>query len=262
MEARQRAEGKTKPRVPRLGLIVDQMCGPRTRGGAGVTMGLHLGLTCVLIISLEPASCFFAGTKAVIPAGIAPQHVAHQNRAQTSSISMVAQAPIAWPDEVTTPLPDQPIRARILAVAPDGVASPFEDRGTAVPWFEVCGVRWYTMYHVMRDVESAIENLLRVDFWTHVLCVLLYYCCIYCCTTGASSVRPHASLKGWKLGGITPPQPPASWLLEYRMYSYASIFFTGHVYCRMHTHDDEIRVKRRNTREPACPSVCGTLLET
>lgn len=106
-------------------------------------MALHLGLTCALITALEPASCFLAGTKAAIPSGIGPQQhvVAHQHRAQASpSISMVAQAqaPIAWPDEATAPLPDQPIRARILAVAPGDVASPFEDRGKAVPWFEVC----------------------------------------------------------------------------------------------------------------------------
>lgn len=101
-------------------------------------MGLQLGLTCVLITALEPASCFFAGSKAIITFRTTPRHVTPQNRAQSSSISMVAQAPIAWPDEVMTPLPDQPIRARILAVAPGDVASPFEDRGKAASWFEVC----------------------------------------------------------------------------------------------------------------------------
>lgn len=106
--------------------------------GIGAIMGLRLGLACALASALAPASCFFTGTKAAIPSRVGPQHVAHQSRAQASSISMVAQAPIAWPDEVTTPLPDQPIRARILAVAPGDVASPFEDRGKAVPWFEVC----------------------------------------------------------------------------------------------------------------------------
>ena len=50
---------------------------------------------------------------------------------------MVAEAPIAWPDAMPTATLEQPIRARIVAVAPGDTASPFEDRGKPVPWFEV-----------------------------------------------------------------------------------------------------------------------------
>lgn len=50
---------------------------------------------------------------------------------------MVAQAPIAWPDAMPAPTLEEPVRARIVAVAPRDTASPFEDRGKAVPWFEV-----------------------------------------------------------------------------------------------------------------------------
>lgn len=150
-------------------------------------MGSRLGLTCVLITALEPVSCFLAGTtKAAIPCGIGPHggpqqqqhvhHVAHQNRAQTSpSISMVAQAqaPIAWPDEATTPLPDQPIRARILAVAPGEVASPFEDRGKAVPWFEVCpllcSLRCGQICMKGASYLGRVHEVGRISYWPHRL---------------------------------------------------------------------------------------------
>ncbi|CAM9746847.1 unnamed protein product [Ectocarpus sp. 8 AP-2014] len=69
-----------------------------------------------------------------------------------STTSMAAQA-VAWPDEVTAPSLDQPVRARILAVAPDGVASPFEDRGTAVPWFEV----WDHIAKRVKWADTGVE---------------------------------------------------------------------------------------------------------
>lgn len=50
---------------------------------------------------------------------------------------MAAQAPIAWPDAMPTATLEQPVRARIVVVAPDDTPSPFEDRGKSVPWFEV-----------------------------------------------------------------------------------------------------------------------------
>lgn len=106
-------------------------------GGSPATMGVLP--MCALLAAAAPASCFLTGTRTLVPSRVAPS--AQQQQQQSSRImsttSMAAQA-VAWPDEVTAPSLDQPVRARILAVAPDGVASPFEDRGTAVPWFEVC----------------------------------------------------------------------------------------------------------------------------
>ena len=101
------------------------------RGIAGAIMRLALESACVLLAALAPASCFFTGTKAVIPSRISPRATS------PSAVSMATQAPIAWPDEIIMPLPDQPIRARIIAVAPGDVASPFNDRGNSVPWYEV-----------------------------------------------------------------------------------------------------------------------------
>ena len=100
-------------------------------------MGLGLGPACVLLSAIAPASCFFTGTNAVVSRIVPRQAPSSMNNIARMA---AAQAPIAWPDEITTPSLDQPIRARILAVAPGGVASPFEDRGKAVPWIEVCHV--------------------------------------------------------------------------------------------------------------------------
>lgn len=97
-------------------------------------MGLGLGPACVLLSALTPASCFFTGTTAVV------SRIAPRDAPSSMNTAIAMAAPIAWPDEVTTPSLDQPIRARILAVAPGGVASPFKDRGKAVPWIEVCHV--------------------------------------------------------------------------------------------------------------------------
>lgn len=99
---------------------------------------------CVLLAAVAPASCFLAGSRTFVPSHMAPSAKQQQQQqtsrimSSTTSISMAAQQAVTWPDEVTAPSLDQPVRARILAVAPNGVASPFEDRGKAVPWFEVC----------------------------------------------------------------------------------------------------------------------------
>lgn len=50
---------------------------------------------------------------------------------------MAVPAAIAWPDAMPTPTLDQPTRARIVAVSPRDVASPFDHRGEPVSWFEV-----------------------------------------------------------------------------------------------------------------------------
>lgn len=65
---------------------------------------------------------------------------------------MAAQAPIAWPDAMPTETVEQPVRARIVAVAPSDTASPFEDRGKPVPWFEV----WE---HIAKRVKWADPGL-------------------------------------------------------------------------------------------------------
>lgn len=123
------------PRFMLVWLAIMSPCVAVSRYGAGTMIGLGSSSACVLLAALAPASCFFTGTKAVIPSRISP------DAATSSSIRMAARAPIAWPDEITTTsLIDQPIRARIVAVAPAEANSPFNDRGTSVPWFEVRGV--------------------------------------------------------------------------------------------------------------------------
>lgn len=103
-----------------------------TAGKAMMRPGL--GSACLILAALAPASCFFTGTKGVVPSRISPRA---SSSSSASAVGMATQAPIAWPDEITMPLADQPIRARIIAVAPGDVASPFNDRGKSVPWYEV-----------------------------------------------------------------------------------------------------------------------------
>lgn len=107
---------------------------------------------CLLLAALTPASCFFTGTQTVVPARISPRSAA------SSSFSMAAQAPIAWPDEITTPLVDQPTRARILAVAPGDVASPFNDRGNSVPWYQVRFGNWAALLRLLLPVATNADT--------------------------------------------------------------------------------------------------------
>lgn len=80
----------------------------------------------LFIMAVTPAACFAPGYMVPKSTGISiPRMVA-------------SAAPIVWPDANPTPSLDQAIRARIVVVTREDVASPFNDRGQAATWFEVC----------------------------------------------------------------------------------------------------------------------------
>lgn len=96
-------------------------------------------LSACLLLTVAPVAGFFPGSS-LVPARmlITPRSPSALVGAASPVMAASATASaIAWPDATPTPSMDQPIRARIVAVAPRDVASPFEDRGKAAPWFEV-----------------------------------------------------------------------------------------------------------------------------
>ncbi|CAM9342803.1 unnamed protein product [Ascophyllum nodosum] len=103
--------------------------------------------TAVLLIyslSVVPTECFAPSN--VVPA--IASGASHNSKGFSPTRISASAAPIAWPDVRPTPSLDQPIRARIVAVAPEDMASPFKDREQAASWFEV----WE---HIARRVKWA-----------------------------------------------------------------------------------------------------------
>ena len=100
--------------------------------------------TAVLLIyslSVVPTECFAPSN--VVPA--IASGASHNSKGFSPTRISASAAPIAWPDVRPTPSLDQPIRARIVAVAPEDMASPFKDREQAASWFEV---RQHSMFPI------------------------------------------------------------------------------------------------------------------
>lgn len=94
---------------------------------------LCLPLVCILSF-ISNVSSFLAGFHPMASRrGPAACHASRQLH-MTGTVSTTA---IAWPDAMPTPSLEQPIRSRVVAVAPSSVDSPFSDRGKPVPWLEV-----------------------------------------------------------------------------------------------------------------------------
>lgn len=86
---------------------------------------------CILFVA--PAMCFITGNTPGAP-------ILLPTRLTTAMVAKVApgkQRPVSWPDEHPTPSLDQPLTARIVAVAPADIDSPFEYKGKHPGWFEV-----------------------------------------------------------------------------------------------------------------------------
>lgn len=92
----------------------------------------------LFVMAVTPAACF------------APGYMVPKSRGIYVPKMVAPAVPVVWPDAKPTPSLDQPIRARIVVVTREDVASPFNDRGQAATWLEVCtnlvmGKLWVTL---------------------------------------------------------------------------------------------------------------------
>lgn len=90
----------------------------------------------ICLLTVTPGACFLAGSH---PRVLTPLPAEHST-VMVTKVGSGSTSSIAWPDAQPTPTLDGPIRARIVAIAPIDIDSPFEDRGKHAPWFEVSQV--------------------------------------------------------------------------------------------------------------------------
>lgn len=133
---------------------------------------------CLVLLTLTPkVACFLVGTTTGIQSirrVIRPSPATHHAQRQ-SAVHMVAPAEssttaIAWPDVMPTPSLNQPVRSRIVAVAPGSVDSPFNHRGKRVPWFEVRGFKLVLQCNLLSVVPCIRRRSLACAQPTAAVC--------------------------------------------------------------------------------------------